>query len=122
MKVRTLHLIGLGVLVCGFSGLAQATPLRMDYSVTPGVGLFNYHFTLSLDNHDGTWAAGQGWRWLIFGDVPSGLSPLTGFIGDPTSISGGPWTSFTTTGGAHNGPTLNSVLDYWIPTAVGQTV
>jgi hypothetical protein len=106
------------------SGTASATPLRMDYSVNPlGGGVYHYAFTLTLDNHDGTWSGGQGWRWLIFGDTPSpGPTNLTGFVGDPSSIVGGPWTGFTSSSGGHNGPTMDFVLDYWVPTGIGSTV
>lgn len=100
---------------------ASSTPLRMDYSVTDlGGGLFDYEFELILDNNDGSWAAGQGWRWIIFGDSPSiGGSPLTNFIGDTGDLPIGPYTGFTTSGGGHNGPTLDDNLVYWVPSAVG---
>jgi hypothetical protein len=115
--------------ILGSAGLAAATPLRMEYCVEDlGGGTFEYTFTLILDNNDGSWQPGQGWRWLIFGDEPgagsggTGVSPIDGFIGDPTYLPIGPWTGYSTSGGGHNGPTLSSVLEYWIPTAVGETL
>ena len=103
------------------TGIAQATPLGLDYAVDNiGGGLFEYEFSLVLDNNDNTWTSGQGWRWFIFGDALSSPSPLTDFVGDVSNLPVGPWTFFTTSGGGHNGPTFGSVLDYWIPTAIGE--
>ena len=102
---------------------AAATPLRMEYCVTDlGGGSYQYTFKLILDNNDNTWAAGQGWRWLIWGDVPSAPTNLTGWVGDPSSLPVGPWTGYTSSGGGHNGPTFSSVLEYWVPSAVGDTL
>lgn len=105
------------------TGLAQATPLKLDYSVEDiGAGLFNYEFYLTLDNNDGSWASGQGWGWLVFGDAQSTATPLTDFLGDPSDLPIGPWTGYGSTGGGHNGPTLQYVLDYWVPNFVGETL
>ena len=105
--------------------IASAQSLLLEYSVEDiGGGLYQYEFCLSTD--DG-WAPGMGWRWFIFGDEPgtgsggTGVSPLTGFVGDPASLPIGPWTFYTSSGGGHNGPTLGGVLDYWIP-ATGDEV
>ncbi|MCH7902970.1 MAG: PEP-CTERM sorting domain-containing protein [Armatimonadetes bacterium] len=102
---------------------AQATPLRLDYTIQDiGGGLFDYEFFLTVDNNDNTYAAGQGWRWLIFGDVPSGAPPLTSFTGDLGDMPVGPWTFYGTTSGGHNGPNLGFVLDFWIPTGIGDSL
>ncbi len=106
-----------------FSGGIHATPLRMDYEVTDaGGGLFQYDFDLILDDNDGSWEAGQGWAWIIFGDVihPNDTN-LTNWIGDVASLTD-VWTYFGTSSGAHNGPTLHYVLDLWIPSNVGEKV
>ena len=59
------------IMVFGLSGIALATPLRMDYSVSDlGGGIYDYEFALVLDNNDSSWSAGQGWGWIIFGDAP----------------------------------------------------
>src|SRR5512146_1882481 len=79
-----------------FATSAFATPLRLDYSVSGGP-TFTYNFTLTLDNHDATWASGNGFGWLVFGDVPTGSSNLTSWIGNTSSFVGGPWNSFGTT-------------------------
>ena len=102
---------------------AFAQPLRLDYEVTPlGGGVFNYDFSFVNDNNDGSWSSGQSFRWFVFGDVPfGGTPPLTSFIGDPTSFVNSPYTSFTTSGGGHNGPTLNPVLTDWVPSGVGDS-
>lgn len=104
-------------------GIAQATPLRLDYAVNDiGGGQFNYEFSLVLDNNDNSWASGQGWRWFIFGDALSSASPLTNFVGDVGDLPVGPWTGYTNSSGGHNGPTFSSALDYWVPTAMGETL
>lgn len=109
----------LGTLLVLAMPAAFATPLRMEYTVTDlGGGLYDYEFDLILDNGDGTWAPGQGWRWLIFGDSPTSPSPLANFAGDPTDLPVGPWTGYSSTGGGHNGPSFSFVLDYWIPSGV----
>jgi hypothetical protein len=106
-----------------FTGRAEATPLRLDYTVqNTGGGLFDYDFRLSVDNNDGSYVPGQAWRWIIFGDADRSASPLTNWEGDLSQSS--PWISlFSSSSGGHNGPTLigpgPSVLSYWVPTGVG---
>lgn len=101
---------------------ADAGPLRLDYSVTDlGGGVYDYDFTLVLDNADSSWAPGQGWGWLIFGDSSSS-SPLTGYVADVSDLPVGPWTGMTFSSGGHNGPTFSPVGSYWVPTAVGQSL
>src|SRR5262249_22447224 len=112
--------LGAAAILAACAGTASATPLRLEYCVTAlGGGVFEYQFTLTLDNHDNSWAAGQAWRWFIFGDANQSASPLTGWVDSGTTWPVGPWTSFTSSGGGHNGPTFNYVLDYWTPPAVG---
>ena len=49
-----------------------ATPLRLDYVITDlGGGVYKYDFTFVVDNNDGSYMAGQTWRWFVFGDAPS---------------------------------------------------
>jgi hypothetical protein len=85
--------------------------------------LFDYEFSLVLDNHDSTWSPGQGWGWIIFGDAPLGsTSPLTAFIGDNSDLPIGPYTGFGITGGGHNGPDLSNPANFWTPTAVGNAL
>ncbi len=106
------------------NAIAEATPLRLDYSVSQLTnGLYDYHFNLILDNHDNSWQPGQGWGWLVFGDAEANPSPLDDF--DMTSFSDwpvGPWTGLSKTYGAHNGPTLSPVLNYWCPLHVGDSL
>ncbi|WP_229211680.1 MULTISPECIES: PEP-CTERM sorting domain-containing protein [unclassified Duganella] len=105
---------------------AQASPITLNYSIT-GSTTYTYEFTLTLDNHDSSWAAGQNFNWFIFGDGHAGTpTPLTNFVGDPSSLPIGPFTSYNTSSGGHNGPTL---LDYsngsytgWVPSAVGDAL
>src|SRR5262245_27065220 len=87
---------------------AAATPLRLDYCVeTRGRGTYPYVFPLVLNNNDNSWASGQGFGWIIFGDEPgppqgSGIPPLTNFLGDPASLPAGPFTQFQSSLGGHN--------------------
>lgn len=111
------------ILLLSLSGMGNATPIALDYEVSDlGGGLFDYEFTLELDNNDGSWATGQGWRWFIFGDALSSSSPLTDFIGDTNDLPVGPWSGFSSSSGGHNGPTFANVMDYWVPTAIGETL
>jgi hypothetical protein len=120
-------------LVCGATVCAAAlaaasgtvladSPLRLDYCVeAQSAGLYTYTFTITLDNHDGSWQAGQGWDWLTFGDVSARSSPLRDFV--VTSAFPGPWNTLTICGGGHNGPTFNPVTDaYWTPASVGESL
>jgi hypothetical protein len=110
-------------------GLAQsagATPLTMTYNVT-GQGTFIYNFTLTMDNHDGSWN-GAGFNWITFGDVGypySGNGAFTsGFVFDMAKFNAAPL-SATTSGGGHNGPTLlnfNNFTAGWTPAAIGSQI
>ncbi|MBS0195996.1 MAG: hypothetical protein JSR77_04485 [Planctomycetes bacterium] len=110
---------------------ALATPLTLSYQVEPiGGGLLRYHFTLTLDNHDGTWANGQSFNWITWGDVAGpGATNLPDFVGDPPAPDpfNDPGEGFTTSGGGHNGPTLldfgtNFDFHGWVPTAIGDSL
>lgn len=102
---------------------ALATPLALTYSIAPnGPGSFNYTFQLILDNHDGSWLAGQSFNWIVFGDVPAGDSPLANFVGNSASLPVGPFDAYDVTsgGGSHNGPTFLSFSgDGWVPGSIG---
>jgi len=114
------------MIIMGVGSYAQATPLALDYSVTNlGGGTYDYEFSLSLDNNDGSWSAGQWWGWIVFGDAPfPGPSPLTDFVldMDMSDFQVGPFTSYSTSGGAHNGPTFTPAFSYWTPTSVGDSL
>ena len=114
----------LSMLVVAMVASASATPLRLDYSTTAlGGGLFDYEFTLVLDNNDNSWAAGQNFNWIVFGDCESCTSPLDGFIGDPSDLPIGPFTFYTTSVGFHNGPTLiESPGLGWVPGSIGESL
>ena len=110
--------------------VGTATPLRLDYMVTQQGPLFAYQFTLTLDNHDGSWALGQNFNWIVFGDTGNtadgndGL--LNNFVGDASDLPIGPFTNYDASSGQHNGPTLlvvaNPLFSGWIPTSVGQSL
>lgn len=132
MRLKTLA--GLAALMLGTTAPALAAPLTMSYDKTAlAGGLFQYDFTLTLDNHDGSWTAGQQWDWIIFGerggisqpslfdtngDAPHGLS------WNPMAFSA-PIGATTTSGGGHNGPTL-AMIDAsvvglgWAPLTLGE--
>jgi len=127
MKKLNNTACALTLMLC--TGMSNASPLDLSYSVTDlGSGIYDYDFTLTLDNNDSSWASGQGWTWLTFGAEKSvsaggtGVSPLTGFVGDLASFVGGPWNAFTTSSGGVNGPTLSHPTSYWTPTAIGEMV
>jgi hypothetical protein len=109
-------------------GFALATPISLNYAISDiGGGLYNYEFSLVLDNHDNSWISGQSWNWLIFGDAPYGsISPLTDFVGDMNDLPVGTWTSYGYSQGGHNGPTFIYTIggDFigWVPTSVGETL
>jgi len=105
---------------------AQAASLNLNYTVENLTdGWFNYSFQLKVDNTDNSYVPGQAWAWIIFGDAPPppfGEGTLTNWVGDLSNSS--PWiSSFSNSGGGHNGPTLlgNSdvpVLTWWTPSDV----
>ena len=108
------------------AGSAQASPLELQYSVTAGAGgLYDYDFTLKLDNHTGDWAPGQGWTWIIFGDVPyPNISPIQDFT--LTSAVPAPFDQLQMTYGGHSGPTFlgggGGSFGYFAPAAVGDSI
>jgi hypothetical protein len=121
---RSARLLSAAALLFAAAGAANASPLRLDYCIRAmGGGMYEYTFTLTLDNNDGTWQPGNGWGWFIFGDVQGHSSPLRDFTMDPSQFPIGPWTSLGGTSGGHNGPSFNPVLDaYWTPSAVGESL
>jgi hypothetical protein len=85
----------------------RATPLRLEYTTANiGGGLFEYQFELSVDNNDGSFVAGQGWRGLIFGDQLGAPSLIADFA--MTSPVPAPWETLGATASltSHNGPTF----------------
>lgn len=122
-KIISAALMAVSIL----AGQAYATPLRLDYSVTPtSSNLYHYDFSLTLDNHDGSWVAGQSWNWIVFADAPYGsVSPLRDFVLE--SLSPGTGMHLSTTSGGHNGPTFitNKVYENgiyekgWEPGSIG---
>jgi hypothetical protein len=132
--MRLKKLAGWAALLVASATPAWAAPLTMSYDKTAlGSGLFQYHFTLTLDNHDGSWVAGQQWDWIIFGEQGSVGQPSVfdtngaasgGLSWNPLAFSA-PIGGMTTSGGGHNGPTLamidtSVVGQLWSPTAVGE--
>jgi hypothetical protein len=105
---------------------SSAVPLRMDYQITDMGALYNYEFSLVLDNNDSSWSPGMGWSWIIFGDRVGAASPLADFAGDPTDLPVGPFGKYTYSSGGHNGPTLltnaGGSIVFWTPTGVGQSL
>jgi hypothetical protein len=117
------------LLLLGFSTatVSMASPLTLDYSVNNvGPGLYHYSFDLIMDNHDSSWAPGQGWSWITFGDALSASSPLTGFTLDNNILPVGPFARLDFSSGGHNGPTwlldISNQLTYWTPASIGETL
>ncbi len=101
------------------------TPLFLNYTVTPlGGGEFDYEFTLTLDNNNGSWAPGENFNWIMFGTDAGSSTSLTDFVGNPSDLPIGPFTDYTVSNGLGGYvPTLvdqsNIPFGGWIPTAVG---
>lgn len=123
---RTLpFVIALGFAL-GLAGAAPADPLDLFYTKSSiGGGLLQYDFTLKVTNLDSSYAPGQGWNWIIFGDVPSSTSTLPDFSLSWETFPN-PNMGFSSSGGGHNGPTfidtVNLGTDGWIPLGVGDFV
>jgi len=123
------------VLLFGMLGRSEATPLTMHYQLTDlGSSQYRYDFTLTLDNHDATWAAGQEWDWIIFGDNDL-ADTRNGFDTNGGAAGGLDWTTLTfappislitSTTLGHNGPTLqigpSVLLPGWAPTTIGESL
>ena len=117
------------VIALACASASMATPLKMEYTVQDiGGGQYRYNITLTLDNNDGSWIAGQTFNWIICGDS-MGPEPtaLPDFVGDLPAP--GPFADegYSTSGGGHNGPTLldfgvNFDFHGWEPTAVGDSL
>ncbi|MEM9633866.1 MAG: hypothetical protein AAGA50_21225 [Pseudomonadota bacterium] len=120
-KSKLLMLSGaVGAIALAMSS-AQATPFRLDYSVTDIGGTYQYDFDLVLDNNDGSWNAGQEFDWFVIGDARWGnSSPFSEGGGFFTSLPAG-WNGQSSIGG-HNGPTLGYggvSLPGYSPLAIG---
>ena len=116
-------------------GNVHATPLRMDYTTTDLGGSYLYDFTLTLDNHDGSWALGKQWDWINFGDTDYAASTYVGFDIDGSGGVSADWTTLTTSsgdfsisgpsGGSHNAPYVqfgsNILIPGWMPSSVGES-
>jgi len=118
----SLLLALIALLATGFEP-AGATPARLDYAITDlGGGLYDYQFTLVIDDNDGSFFSGfELGAWIIFGDDPSS-SPLTDFSGDPNDLPIGPFSDYGTLTGAHNGPSLEPLNTRWTPSGVGDSL
>jgi hypothetical protein len=131
MKLKVAFATTLLMALSAATSSQATTPLTLDYSISASAtpGEYTYNFTLILGNSDNSWASGQNFNWIIFGDAASAASPLADFVINPASLPVGPFTSLDFSGGGHNGPTF---LDYdyvggaygpgWVPSAVGDTL
>lgn len=118
--MRAMRFVIAAVMLAATAGQANAA-LRLDYTITNLGPNYLYDFALVLDNADNSWAPGQGWNWIIFGDVPSATSPFSDFQLSPGVLPVGPFSSLNYSSGGHNGPTFLQSPG-WIPTAVGETL
>ena len=103
------------------SGLAQASPLRLEYRVTAiDGGLYDYEFTLIVDNNDGSFTQGNTWGWITFGDTADGrgTSPLADFTPDENDYPIGQYTGMSTGEDSihlNQAPYLEPLLPSWRP-------
>ena len=122
--MRSLSAFALVIgIAMGIAEPAAATPARLDYTITDlGGGLYDYEFTLVIDDNDGSYFPGyQLGAWIVFGDGPVS-SPLTDFSGDPNDLPVGPFNGYTTITGAHNGPALDGLNTRWTPSGIGDSL
>jgi hypothetical protein len=125
MRIKSFFIAVLLVMV---SSTVFASPMTLNYSVTDlGSGSYRYSFDLSLTNQDDSWASGQGWSWIIFGDGPYNSSPFlpNNFVIDALPV--GPFYFLSWANGDHSGPNLTfnqtpPELAYWTPSAIGETL
>jgi len=108
------------------TGQVQAGVLTLNYSTANvGGGYYQYDFTLILTNQDGSFLSGQNFNWIIFGDVPVGLSPINDF-GLISSSFPDPNMLLSKSSGGHNGPTFLNPSNFlgggWLPTGVNDFV
>lgn len=118
-------------LVLFSSPLGFATPLTLEYNVS-GVGLpYTYEFKLVLDNHDGSWTAGQGWNSLAFGLQYAPAEFANTWQTNSSSYPVGPWDTTIWGGTSTSGGTLYSralassgstASLHWIPSFAGDYV
>lgn len=118
-------------LICfGFIGAMFASNLHADvldlyYKKVDLGGSYQYDFKLVVTNNDSSFAPGQGFNWITFGDVFNAPSTLPDFSLNFHTFPN-PNMTFTFSGGGHNGPTFldatNVVTDGWLPTGVGDFV
>lgn len=123
MKTSAILAVGIGLL---FSGTSRADVLDLFYMKNDvGGGMFQYDFKLIVANDDGSYLIGQGFNWIIFGDVPAAESTLPDFLLINETFPN-PIMSFSFSGGGHNGPTfidsVNLGTDGWIPLGLGDFV
>lgn len=93
--------------------VAAATPFTVDYTVTDLGGSYQYDFTVTLDNNDGSWVAGQQFDWFSFGNQDPETGAGGAFI-DPVFVDYPSGATATSSTGGLNGPTLcdgNCTLD-----------
>ncbi|MFO0885447.1 MAG: autotransporter-associated beta strand repeat-containing protein [Pirellulales bacterium] len=89
-------------------------PLKLEYTVTPqpATSNYKYDFALKVDSSAGTYAAGQGWGFVVFGHDAANVAPsLTVFT--PTTAAPSPFTAFGTTSSGYSLAPLFGT--YWIP-------
>ncbi|MBX3473874.1 MAG: hypothetical protein KF754_05785 [Planctomycetes bacterium] len=109
------------------------TPLRLEYDVTGTGPQYTYSFRLVLNNHDGSWTAGQEWGSVHFGQAAfgsGGTVPFAGWSTNSSSYPVGPfvstgWSSIQVGGINYHCPILHdniSPQDYWMPAAVGDSL
>lgn len=132
MKPWIAAAVSAATLVLSSVSAHASTPLTLDYSITPSGGLFDYQFTLTLDNNDASWTPGQTWNWIIFGDrspgypSPSGFCPNSSECPQNALFTPPPGFTATSSEGYSQGPTLAYGGDVagpgWQPSGVGDAI
>ena len=123
--MRTLSSVFAVLVALSLAATTYADPLDLYYTKSAVSGHFQYDFKLVVTNTDSSYAPGQGWNWITFGDVSGSTSTLPDFSLISQTFPN-PNMQFTFSSGGHNGPTFLDVVNLstngWIPLGIGDFV
>lgn len=116
----------------GVVPIGGPTPLTLEYEVTGNVAPYTYDFRWVLDDHSGTWSAGQEWNGAAFGYASfenAGTLPFSNWVANSASFPTGPYTGTVWQTTAYSptlifsGPVLDGPgLSHWMPAFIGDEI
>ena len=122
IRLISICFVALAVLSLAVSS-AQADPTTLWYEVTDiGGGLYDYEFSLVLDDHDGTWAPGEKFINIWFADSPGFPMLLVDFEGDKGDLPIGMFYEYGYVLGYHYAWALKPLSYWWEPKTVGESL